>query len=90
LLVVIVGVSRLVEKYGIDDAVELMVEGERNKLRLATSSVAHILGKRLEGVTDDNERAEAIAAYINAFRFEDDKSGYYFVYRGTTVFVHPV
>jgi len=90
LLVVIMGIGSLVEKYGIDGAIELMVEGERNKLKLATNSVAHILGKRLEGVTDDKERAEAIAAYINTFRFEEDKSGYFFVYRGTTVFVHPV
>jgi len=90
LLLVIAVAGNMMKDRGIDDAISIMMEGEEKRLKLATHTIAHVLGKRLEGVKDPKEQAEAISAYINDIRFEEDKSGYYFVYRGTTVFVHPV
>jgi len=89
LLTVMVISDHIVKNKGIADAINMMMQGEKEKLRLGTHTIAHVLGKKLAGVTDPQEQAKAIAAYINDIRFEDDKSGYYFVYRGTTVFVHP-
>jgi len=90
LLMVIVATGNMVKEHAIDDSKAVMMEGERGKIRLGTHTIAHALGKKLDGVKDPKQQAEAIAAYINGIRFEEDKSGYYFVYRGTTVFVHPV
>ena len=90
LLIVIALAGNTMKEQGIDDAISVMMEGQEQRLKLATHSMAQVLGKRLAGVKDPKEQAEAIAAYINDIRFEEDKSGYYFVYRGTTVFVHPV
>jgi methyl-accepting chemotaxis protein len=90
LLIAIALAGNMMKEQGITDAISVMHEGEQKRLKLATHSLALVLGKRLEGVKDPKEQANAIAAYINDIRFEEDKSGYYFVYRGTTVFVHPV
>ena len=75
---------------GITDTISLMLEGEKAKIKLGTHTMAQALGKRLEGVSDPAEQARAISSYIDGIRFEEDKSGYYFVYKDTTVFVHPI
>ncbi|MDR1241602.1 MAG: methyl-accepting chemotaxis protein [Deltaproteobacteria bacterium] len=79
-----------VKDHGIADAEEVMLEGERAKIALGTHTIAKSLGKALEGVTDPEQQAAIIGKHINDIRFEADASGYYFVYRGTTVFVHPI
>ncbi|MDR1124962.1 MAG: cache domain-containing protein [Deltaproteobacteria bacterium] len=79
-----------VKDSGIADAQSVMLEGEKAKIKLGTHTIAQALGKALAGVQDRAEQADIIGNYINDIRFEDDKSGYYFVYRDTTVFVHPV
>ena len=75
LLMVIVATGNMAKNMGIADSVARMVEGERGKLQLGTQTIAHALGKRLEGVKDPQQQAAAIARYINDIRFEDDKSG---------------
>ncbi|SBW06404.1 Methyl-accepting chemotaxis sensory transducer [uncultured delta proteobacterium] len=79
-----------VKDRGITDAQDVMLEGERAKIKLGTHTIAKSLGKSLEGVTDPDQQAAIIGKHINDIRFEADESGYYFVYRGTTVFVHPI
>lgn len=79
-----------VKNSGIRDAQAIMLDGEKAKIRLGTHTVAQALGQALKGVTDLNEQAAIIAAVIDPIRFEDDRSGYYFVYRGTVNIVHPV
>ena len=89
LLVTILVTSNEVKNSGIADAQKVMLEGERAKLQLGTHTIAQSLGKALEGVTDSARQTTIIAKHINGIRFEVDESGYYFVYRGTQVFVHP-
>ena len=79
-----------VKNSGITDAQQVMMDGEKAKLKLGTHTIATALGKALQGVTEPEEQARIISDYINDIRFEDDRSGYYFVYRGTVVFVHPI
>ncbi|MDR0828263.1 MAG: methyl-accepting chemotaxis protein [Desulfovibrio sp.] len=89
LVAVIVLTALNVKDDGIKDAEEVMFRGEQEKIKLGTRTIAHALGKALDGVSDPDKQAEIIGNYINAIRFEEDKSGYYFVYRKTVVFVHP-
>src|SRR5215469_17480796 len=89
LLMVIVLTGNTMKDKSVADATAIMLRGQRERLKLATHTIAQVIGKRLAGVTDPQQQAEAIALYINDIRFEEDQSGYYFVYRGTTVFVHP-
>ena len=90
LLATIVLTAGSVKDSGIAEAQQVMLEGEQGKIKLGTHTIAQALGKALAGIDDDAEQAKIIGNYINDIRFEADKSGYYFVYRGTVVFVHPV
>jgi methyl-accepting chemotaxis protein len=74
---------------GIADAEAEMLEGQRQKLKLGTQSMAAALGKALAGVEDRQEQHDIIKNYIQDYRFEDDKSGYYYTYIGTRIFMHP-
>jgi methyl-accepting chemotaxis protein len=74
---------------GIADAEEAMFEGQREKIKLGTQSMAVALGKALSGITDRQEQHDIISSYIKDYRFEEDKSGYYYTYIGTVIFMHP-
>jgi methyl-accepting chemotaxis protein len=74
---------------GIADAEAEMLEGQRQKLKLGTQSMAAALGKALEGVRDRQEQHDIIKSYIQDYRFEEDNSGYYYTYIDTHIFMHP-
>ena len=77
--------GRLAKKAGIQEAEAVMHQGQKEKLKVAAHSVALLLGKALEGMDDEGDVRTLIEGLIEPLRFEADKSGYYFVYRGTTV-----
>lgn len=60
----------------------------QKKLQLSIDSVASFLGELVEG-KDEEEQIAIIAKAIEKFRFEDDKSGYYFVYKANIPVAHP-
>ena len=90
LVATIVYTADSVRDSGITETQNVMLDGEKAKIKLGTHTIAQTLGKALAGVENRAEQAEIISKYIQDIRFEADKSGYYFVYRGTVVFVHPV
>ena len=68
---------------------EVMMAGQQEKIVLGTQTIALALSKTLAGVTDRQEQHDIIKSYIQDYRFEDDKSGYYYTYIGTKIFMHP-
>ncbi|EGK8166009.1 chemotaxis protein, partial [Campylobacter coli] len=60
------------------------------KIELLTKSMAIALGDLIKNVDSEEEKVKIIATAIENFRFEEDKSGYFFVYKKTTVKAHPV
>ncbi|HEB9420342.1 TPA: cache domain-containing protein, partial [Campylobacter coli] len=60
------------------------------KIELLTKSMAIALGDLIKNVDSEEEKVKIIATAIENFRFEEDKSGYFFVYQKTTVKAHPV
>jgi methyl-accepting chemotaxis protein len=74
---------------GIEEAGKLMLADQKDKLRVATHTIALALGQLLQGVTDETQRIEIIRKAIDPIRFEEDKSGYYFVYSKTTCVALP-
>ncbi|ELC8689985.1 cache domain-containing protein [Campylobacter coli] len=60
------------------------------KVELLTKSMAIALGDLIKNVHSEEEKVKIIATAIENFRFEEDKSGYFFVYQKTTVKAHPV
>jgi len=78
-----------INKSGIASIQDVMMSGQQEKIRLGTQTMAVALGKALAGITDRQQQHDIIKSYIQDYRFEDDKSGYYFTYIGTTIFMHP-
>lgn len=62
----------------------------KQKLEAAVHTVAISIGNKLEGITDRGQQIEEIKNIMYNIRFEDDKSGYYFVYENTTNIALPI
>ncbi|MFO1447839.1 MAG: methyl-accepting chemotaxis protein [Opitutaceae bacterium] len=62
-----------------------LLEGEKSRLELTTRNFAESLSTAIAGVADPAAQVAVIRKAIADLRFEEDKSGYFFVYEGTTV-----
>ena len=60
----------------------------QQKIKLATDTLAFSLGEFVRGL-DEKAQIQIIAEGIEKFRFENDKSGYYFAYKEYTPVAHP-
>jgi methyl-accepting chemotaxis protein len=89
LIFVVYATANQVKESGLADAEEVMMAGQREKIRLGTQTMAVALGKALEGISDRQEQHDIIKSFIQDYRFEEDKSGYYYTYIGTVIFMHP-
>jgi methyl-accepting chemotaxis protein len=78
-----------VKNSALADVEQVMFEGQQEKIKLGTQTMAVALSKALEGVTDRQEQHDIISSYIKDYRFEEDESGYYYTYIGTVIFMHP-
>ncbi|MHC1751033.1 methyl-accepting chemotaxis protein [Humidesulfovibrio sp.] len=75
----------------IDETQQAMLEGQKEKLKVAVHSLAVSLAESVKAQPQSKEAwAGIIAAQINPLRFETDESGYFFVYKGTTVVSVPI
>jgi len=68
---------------------QIMNADARDKIMVATTNMASSLGSAVEGMTTDSQRIDTISRLINNIRFEEDKSGYFFVYQETVCRVLP-
>ncbi len=76
--------SAKIEDLGLTALEEVMVQGHKDRLQVATHSMALAIGEAMRGVGSPEEQVEIIRRLVDPIRFEADQSGYYFVYRGTT------
>ncbi|MDR2518455.1 MAG: methyl-accepting chemotaxis protein [Spirochaetaceae bacterium] len=82
-------VAGKVKDDGLTALKEVMLEGQKEKIKLGTQTMAVALSKALEGVANPEEQHAVIHRYIKEYRFESDQSGYYYTYKGTVIFMHP-
>jgi len=78
-------IGGLAREAGIHEAEEEMLKGQKEKLQVATHAMALVLGKAVEETSEPDELSAVIQGYIESIRFEEDKSGYFFVYDGFRV-----
>jgi methyl-accepting chemotaxis protein len=69
---------------------DLIVQESKQRLAVATHTIAVTLGQAVKNVPDRDGKLALIGQAIETIRFETDKSGYYYVYAGTTNVAHPV
>jgi len=72
-----------IEDHTVSAAQAIMLQGERQKLAVASNGMAQAIAAVIKDVPDKEKRYAIIRDMVDAFRFEDDKSGYFFVYQGT-------
>lgn len=64
-------------------------EGQKNRIRLGVHTLAVALGERLKEISDPQERIAMMRKTVEPIRFEEDRSGYYYIFEGTVNVVHP-
>ncbi len=74
---------------GIAKTGSVMLTDQKAKLQVATHTIALAAGHAIEDVAEKSEKIEIIRKLIDDVRFEEDKSGYYFVYEGTVCVALP-
>lgn len=67
-----------------------MLAGQKLKIRTTIEAQAEAFGKILQNYPSDSARIALMRSALGDFRFEDDESGYIFVYEGTVNRVFPV
>jgi methyl-accepting chemotaxis protein len=80
--VFIYGMNHIGE-YGTGETSRAMLEGQKEKIKVATHAMAESLGQSVQGITHGPTQVERIRKLLDPIRFEEDGSGYFFVYRGT-------
>ena len=68
----------------------IMLDAQKDKIKVAVTSMATALSSATARVETDKEKVEIFRAMIKDAFFENDSSGYYFIYRGTVNAAHPV
>lgn len=74
---------------GLRGAVKAMMDGQKDKLKVATHSMALSIGQALRANPESAKNPDGEASVtiirnlVDPIRFESDGSGYFFVYRGT-------
>ena len=71
------------------DTEKAMLDGQKEKLQVATNSIALAVGEIIKKIDDEQEKINVIRQAVENIRFESDKSGYFFVYKETTVLALP-
>lgn len=78
-----VTISSRLENLVVSHTQTIMLQGEKGKIKAATHSMAMALSEALKFARDDFERRQLAMVMIDPVRFEDDLSGYFFIYQGT-------
>ncbi len=89
-VLVFINLTNTVTDIGLQEVKSVMLADHKARLKLATETTAHMLGEVLKDLPDDKAKADLINAVLLNYRFEDDRSGYYFVYQNTTNVAYPL
>jgi methyl-accepting chemotaxis protein len=81
--------AREVKRVGLRETGAVMLDLQKAKLEVASKAAAEMLGHALENVTNKARRIEITRSMVDSFRFEDDGSGYFFVFEGTLTIALP-
>jgi len=71
-------------------AQDIMLAGQKEKLAIASDSLAFSIAEAIKDEADPAKKIDLIRKMVDPIRFEDDKSGYYFVYENTTNVALPI
>jgi len=79
-----------VKDQGLKETKEVMLTDQKAKIQVASHAMAVAVGKAIAKVDSVEEKITIIRELVGDILFEEDKSGYFFVYQGTTNIAFPV
>jgi methyl-accepting chemotaxis protein len=85
-----ISINRSVEKIATDAINDVMQEGQKEKLKVATHSVALAISGAIQGIKSEEKIKEIIKRMLKDTRFEKDNTAYYVVNKGTIILFHPI
>jgi methyl-accepting chemotaxis protein len=77
------------ETAGIDKTAGVLLAGQQDKIKVASHAMAVSIKGVIDGVTDPAQQIALIRKAVDGIRFEEDQSGYFFVYQGTVCVALP-
>ncbi len=85
-------ISGQVRDLGLHETGEVMIEDQKAKVQVSSHAMALAMDQAIQkaGYTELEDKIELIRAMVDPIRFEEDSSGYFFVYQGTTNVAFPV
>jgi len=75
---------------GIRKTESIMWADQKAKIKVGAHTMALTLGHAIAQVDGHDAKLEVIRKFVDDIRYEEDGSGYYFVYENTTVAAHPL
>ena len=80
-----------VRNYAVGQTQQVMLAGEKDKLQLSVHSLAMSLSEVVKDLPPEKKLVtDTLRTLVGPIRYEEDKSGYYFIYEGTTVVTVPI
>lgn len=73
-----------VKEVGIIKTNEVMLADQKAKIAVASHTLATAIGRAIENLDNQEDKIKTLRKLNNDIRFEDDNSGYFFVYKDTT------
>lgn len=85
-------ISGQVRDLGLEETGIVMVEDQKAKVKVASHAMALAINQAIKkaGYAEQDEKVDLIRSMVDPIRFEDDSSGYFFVYQKTTNVAFPV
>jgi methyl-accepting chemotaxis protein len=85
-------ISGQVRDLGLEETGKVMVADQKAKVKVASHAMALAINQAIEkaGYIGQEEKIDLIRSMLDPIRFEDDSSGYFFVYQNTTNVAFPV
>jgi methyl-accepting chemotaxis protein len=62
--------AKSIDQSGITFTGDMMMQGQQEKIKLGTQTMAVALGKALQGIIDRQQQHDIIKSYIQDYRFE--------------------
>ncbi|MFH2059606.1 MAG: methyl-accepting chemotaxis protein [Pseudomonadota bacterium] len=80
--------SNKVRDLAIEKTGQAMLDAQKEKIKVATHSVGMAISNMIKGIENEEEKIKIIKKQLDGIRFEEDKSGYFFVMKGTVMLAH--
>lgn len=80
--------SAKIKEISIEKVDSLMLQDQKAKLKVATDAMAVALSKVIADSPSEQDRIELIRKALSDVRYEEDGSGYFFVFKGTLTIAH--